>query len=133
MLQQDQPEDYVIATGKQYSARDFVSIAAEEMGFTIKWEDSGVNEKGIIDKINDKEIKGIRAGDIIVAVDPRYFRPTEVETLLGDPTKAREKLGWTPKTSFHDLVKEMVQNDLKSSEKDALVKMAGYSAYDYNE
>lgn len=133
MLQQDNPEDFVIATGEQYSVRDFVSIAAEEMGFTIKWEGSGIEEKGIVGTVTDTESKGVRPGDIVVAVDERYFRPTEVETLLGDPSKAKEKLGWTPKILFKDLVKEMVQADLQSAERDALVKMAGFSTYDYHE
>ena len=122
MLQQEQPEDFVIATGAQYSVRDFVNAAAEELGIAIRWEGQGVEEKGY-----DAD------GKCIVQVDPRYFRPTEVETLLGDPTKAKEKLGWTPKTSFQELVSEMVREDLKSAERDELVKQHGYAAYDYHE
>jgi GDPmannose 4,6-dehydratase len=122
MLQQDQPEDYVIATGKQYSVRDFVNAAAREMGIVVHWEGKGVHEKGYT-----------ASGRCIVAVDPRYFRPTEVETLLGDPTKAREKLGWTPKVTFDELVAEMVREDLKSAERDELVKANGFPAYDYHE
>ncbi len=122
MLQQEQPEDFVIATGVQYSVRDFVNAAAEELGIAIRWEGQGVEEKGY-----DAD------GKCIVQVDPRYFRPTEVETLLGDPTKAKEKLGWTPKTSFQELVSEMVREDLKSAERDELVKQHGYAAYDYHE
>jgi GDPmannose 4,6-dehydratase len=122
MLQQEQPEDFVIATGVQYSVREFVEAAAKELGIAITWSGTGVDEKGTDAK-----------GKVIVAVDPRYFRPAEVETLLGDPTKAKTKLGWTPKTSFAELVSEMVREDLKSAERDELVKRHGYAAYDYNE
>jgi GDPmannose 4,6-dehydratase len=122
MLQQDQPEDFVIATGVQYSVRDFVDAAAQELGITIRWEGQGVAEKGYDG-----------AGKCIVAVDPRYFRPTEVETLLGDPSKAKAKLGWTPKITFKQLVAEMVREDLKASERDELVKRHGYTAFDYHE
>jgi len=122
MLQQEQPEDFVIATGVQYSVRDFVNAAARELGIVIRWEGSGVDEKGYDEQ-----------GRCIVQVDPRYFRPTEVETLLGDPTKAHQKLGWKPKIAFADLVAEMVREDLKSAERDELVKKHGYAAFDYNE
>lgn len=122
MLQQEQPEDFVIATGVQYSVRDFVNTAAKELEITIRWEGKGVDEKGY-----DAE------GKCIVQVDPRYFRPTEVETLLGDPTKAKEKLGWIPKISFEELVTEMVLEDYKSAERDELVKKHGFTAYDYHE
>jgi GDPmannose 4,6-dehydratase len=122
MLQQEQAEDFVIATGVQYSVRDFVNAAADELGMAIKWEGSGVDERGYDAK-----------GKCIVSVDPHYFRPTEVETLLGDPTKAKEKLGWTPKVPFNELVAEMVREDLKSAERDELVKKHGYHAFDYHE
>lgn len=122
MLQQDEPEDFAIATGVQYSVRDFVNAACDEIGINIRWEGSGVEEKGFDDK-----------GNCIVLVDPRYFRPTEVETLLGDPSKAKEKLGWEPKISFNELVAEMVREDLKTAEKDELVKRHGYTAPDYHE
>jgi len=122
MLQQDHAEDFVIATGVQYSVRDFVNAAAKELGMTIRWEGQGVDEKGY-----DTH------GKCIVAVDPRYFRPTEVETLLGDPSKAKDKLGWTPKISFDELVSEMVREDLKAAERDELVKKHGYKAMDYHE
>jgi GDPmannose 4,6-dehydratase len=122
MLQQEKPEDFVIATGVQYSVRDFVNAAAKELGSRITWQGQGVEETG-----TDQN------GKVIVKVDPRYFRPTEVETLLGDPTKAREKLGWTPQTSFAELVSEMVREDLKSAERDELVKKHGYAAFDYHE
>ncbi|MFL9609790.1 GDP-mannose 4,6-dehydratase [Methylobacillus sp. Pita2] len=122
MLQQEHPEDFVIATGVQYSVRDFVNAAAKELGIAIIWQGQGVDEKGYDSN-----------GKAIVQVDPRYFRPTEVETLLGDPAKAKQKLGWTPKISFQELVSEMVREDLKSAERDELVKKHGFAAYDYNE
>jgi GDPmannose 4,6-dehydratase len=122
MLQQEEADDFVIATGIQYSVRDFVNIAATELDINITWHGEGVDEIGVDDN-----------GNVIVRVDARYFRPTEVETLLGDPTKAKEKLGWTPTTTFHELVAEMVREDLKSAERDELVKDHGYSAYDYHE
>jgi len=115
MLQQDKPEDYVIATGVQYSVRDFVNIAANELDIQISWKGEGVHEKG-----HDY------LGKCIVAVDPRYFRPTEVENLLGDPSKAKAQLGWQPKISFHDMVCEMVREDLQTAERDKLVKTHGY-------
>lgn len=122
MLQQEQPEDFVIATGVQYSVRDFVNIAAKELGIAMRWDGEGLNEKGFDD-----------TGKCIVSVDPRYFRPTEVETLLGDPSKAKAKLGWEPKISFGELVKEMVREDLKSAERDELVKSHGYYTNAYHE
>ncbi len=122
MLQQEQPEDFVIATGVQYSVRDFVNEAAQELGIHVRWEGHGVDEKGYDTK-----------GKCIVSVDPRYFRPTEVETLLGDATKAKQKLGWAPKITFQELVQEMVREDLKSAERDELVKRHGYYANDYHE
>ena len=122
MLQQEKPEDFVIATGVQYSVREFVDAAAAEIGIVVTWRGSGVDEKGY-----DAQ------GNCIVQVDPRYFRPTEVETLLGDATKAREKLGWTPKISFAELVAEMVREDLKAAERDELVKNHGFKAFDRNE
>ncbi|MDB5642987.1 MAG: GDP-mannose 4,6-dehydratase [Hyphomicrobiales bacterium] len=122
MLQQETAEDFVIATGVQYSVRDFVDAAAAELGIAIRWDGEGVDAKGY-----DAQ------GRCIVAVDPRYFRPTEVETLLGDATKAREKLGWTPKTSFAELVSEMVREDLLSAERDELITKHGYKPMDYHE
>ncbi|MDP2034496.1 MAG: GDP-mannose 4,6-dehydratase [Polaromonas sp.] len=122
MLQQEKPEDFVIATGLQYSVRDFVNSAAKELNSTVRWEGKGLEEKGY-DVV----------GKCIVAVDPRYFRPTEVETLLGDATNAKEKLGWTPKITFHELVAEMVREDLKSAERDELVKRHGYQSLDHHE
>jgi GDPmannose 4,6-dehydratase len=122
MLQQDHPEDYVIATGVQYSVREFVDTAAQEIGLSIRWLGAGIEEKGLDE--NDK---------CIVAVDPRYFRPTEVETLLGDATKAKEKLGWTPKISFRELVGEMVREDLKIANRDDLIKRHGFCTYNHHE
>ncbi len=122
MLQQEQAEDFVIATGVQYSVRDFVNEAANELGIKMRWEGIGINEKGYDEQ-----------GKCLVSVDPRYFRPTEVETLLGDASKAREKLGWAPRISFRELVSEMVREDLKSAERDELIKRHGYAAADYHE
>ncbi len=122
MLQQDVAEDYVIAIGAQYSVREFVNAAAQEIGLSIRWEGHGVDEKGFDAK-----------GKCVVAVDPRYFRPTEVETLLGDASKAKEKLGWTPKISFQELVSEMMREDLKAAEHDELVRRHGFSTPNYHE
>ncbi len=122
MLQQDMPEDFVIATGQQQSVRDFVNAAAEELGIKVNWDGKGVNEKGYAEN-----------GNCIVAVDARYFRPTEVETLLGDASKAKEKLGWVPKITFKELVAEMVREDLKAAERDELIKKHGFSTFDYHE
>jgi len=123
MLQQDEPDDYVIATGEQHSVRDFVDIAASEIGIAIKWEGQGVNEKGI----------NAANGKTIVSVDPNYFRPTEVDTLLGDSSKGKDKLGWEPKVNFEDLVKEMVHADLEDAKKDELCQRAGFQVYNHNE
>ena len=123
MLQQDQPEDFVIATGTQYSVRDFVNTAAKELDIEINWQGSGVNEKGFDKKTNHQ----------IVAVDPKYFRPTEVETLLGNPLKAKQKLGWEPEITFQELVTEMVRHDLVLAKKDHLCQTHGFDTFDYNE
>ena len=171
MLQQEKPEDFVIATGIQYSVRDFVNAAAQELGMEIRWEGSGVDEKGYwvnsslrggaarhCEEQRDEAIQkatgsprangarddtglSLRGGaadaaiqnNPVVAVDPRYFCPTEVETLLGDASKAKEKLGWTPKITFDELVAEMMREDLKSAERDELIKHHGYKAMDYHE
>jgi len=122
MLQQETPEDYVIATGEQHSVRDFVTAAADELGIRVRWEGQGVDEKGYNEE-----------GRCICAVDPRYFRPTEVDTLLGDPTRAKEKLGWSPKITFKQLVAEMVREDLKTAERDELCRREGYRTFDYHE
>ena len=132
MLQQEVADDFVIATGVQYSVRQFVQFAAEELGIQVRFEGEGASEIGIVESVSNKDVK-LKPGQEIVKVDPRYFRPTEVETLLGDPTKAREKLGWTPKTTLQELVKEMVEADFTSAKRDALVKLAGFQAFDYHE
>jgi GDPmannose 4,6-dehydratase len=121
MLQQTAPDDFVIATGLQYSVRDFINAAADELKMKMRWEGKGLEEIGYWD---DKPI---------VRIDPRYFRPTEVETLLGDPSKAHEKLGWSPKISFQELVAEMVREDFNIAKRDELVKKHGYTVYCYNE
>jgi GDPmannose 4,6-dehydratase len=122
MLQQDEPQDFVIATGEQHSVREFVEICAEMLDMPITWVGSGANECGV-----DKN------GKVIVSVDLRYYRPTEVETLLGDPSKAQRVLGWKPRTSFRELVQEMVEEDLKAAEKDALVREHGYAVLNFHE
>ncbi len=123
MLQQDKPEDFVIATGRQYSVRQFIEFGAAELGMPIEWQGDGVDEVGI-DKNSGKQV---------IAVDPRYFRPTEVETLLGDPSKAKEVLGWEAKTSVDELVREMVAADYEDAKRDAMIKEAGYQTFDYQE
>ncbi|MEF8729762.1 MAG: GDP-mannose 4,6-dehydratase [Accumulibacter sp.] len=132
MLQQDHPEDFVIATGVQYSVRQFVEFAAAELGIGVRFEGEGVDEVGIVSRVEGTSAK-VKPGDVIVRVDPRYFRPTEVETLLGDPTRAREKLGWTPTTSVQQLVREMVLADYSSARRDAMVKLAGFQTFDHHE
>ena len=123
MLQQETPEDFVIATGVQHSVREFVNVAAAELGMVIDWQGEGMDEIGIEKK----------SGKTIVRVDPRYFRPTEVETLLGDPSKAKQELGWEPEITFEQLVQEMVVEDLKLAERDQIVSQKGYRAYNYFE
>jgi GDPmannose 4,6-dehydratase len=122
-LQQPQPDDYVIATGRQYSVRDFVNLAFKEIGIDLKWVGEGVNEEG-----REKQI-----GRVLIKVDPRYFRPTEVDTLLGDPTKARTKLGWVAKITLQEMVKEMVREDLKEAERDDLCRREGFRVFHYFE
>jgi GDPmannose 4,6-dehydratase len=136
MLQQDQAEDFVIATGVQYSVRQFVEFAAKELGITLVFEGAGEAEVGrvaAVAPVNGQMLAACKVGDVVVRVDPRYYRPTEVETLLGDATKAREKLGWTPKITLPELVSEMVHSDYSSAKRDSLVKSAGFQAYDYHE
>jgi GDPmannose 4,6-dehydratase len=123
MLQQDEPDDYCISTGVQYSVRDFVDAAFREVGMSIRWEGKGVDEKGY----------DAKTGALLVEVDTRYFRPTEVETLLGDSTKAKEKLGWVPEIGLDEMVAEMVREDLKIAERDELCRREGFKTFEYNE
>jgi GDPmannose 4,6-dehydratase len=133
MLQQAQADDFVIATGRQYSVRHFVDVAAHELGIAIDWRGSGVDEHGVIAAITGDKAPGAAVGQVIVAVDPQYFRPTEVATLLGDPGKARDKLGWVPRTSFAELVQEMVAHDLDIARRRALLASHGYDVSMANE
>ena len=126
MLQQDKPEDFVIATGVQYSVREFVELTAKELGISIQWEGTGVDEIGIVVSIEGDFAPALEVGQKIVAVDPRYFRPTEVETLLGDPGMVKEKLGWVPEITLEEMVSEMVEHDLGEARQHALLKSHGY-------
>jgi GDPmannose 4,6-dehydratase len=132
MLQQPHAEDFVIATGVQYSVRQFVEFAAKELGVTLAFSGLGESEVGTVVQVEGGKAH-CQIGDVIVKVDPRYYRPTEVETLLGDPTKARVKLGWVPKITLHQLVKEMVESDFLSAKRDRMVRQAGFQAYDHHE
>ena len=127
MLQQDQPEDFVIATGVQYSVRQFIEWSAQEVGISLKFEGQGINEVAIVTAIAGSNAPALKVGDVIVRVDPRYFRPTEVETLLGDPTKAKQKLGWVPEITVQEMCKEMVAADLQEAKRHALLKANGYA------
>lgn len=131
MLQQEQAEDYVIATGEQHSVREFVDAAAACLNLTLEWRGEGVEQRAIVVKASQDA--AVSVGQTVVAVDPRYFRPTEVDTLLGDPAKARRQLGWEPKVSFAELVAEMAREDLALARRDLLVKDAGFKAFDYHE
>ena len=132
MLQQDKPDDFVIATGVQYSVRQFVEFAAGEIGITLAFSGDGEAEVATVANVEGDKAK-CKPGDVIVKIDPRYYRPTEVETLLGDPTKAKQKLGWSPTTKLQELVSEMVAADYASAKRDSLVKAAGFQAYDHHE
>lgn len=133
MLQQEQPDDFVIATGVQYSVRQFVEFAAAELGVTLRWEGTGVDEQGFVAALSGENAPALEVGQKIIAVDPRYFRPTEVETLLGDPGNARDKLGWVPKITFEEMVQEMMQTDLELAKRDDLVEREGFKAFKYFE
>jgi len=127
MLQQDKPEDFCIATGKQYSVRQFIEWSAKELGISLKFKGAGLNEVGIIESIDEgSDSLALKEGDIIVRIDKRFFRPAEVETLLGDPTKAKEKLGWTPEITVQEMCKEMVGNDLQEAKKNILLRNNGF-------
>ncbi|HVK54421.1 MAG TPA: GDP-mannose 4,6-dehydratase [Burkholderiales bacterium] len=133
MLQQDVADDFVIATGEQYSVRQFIDLAAKEIGLRLRWEGTGMTEVGIIDSVADRRSSFATPGKCIVRVDERYFRPTEVETLLGDASKARDKLGWEPKITFQELVSEMMREDFALAKRDQLVRENGYKVLDYHE
>jgi GDPmannose 4,6-dehydratase len=132
MLQQETPEDFIIATGKQFSVRDFVNAAARSLGLTIEWQGTGVSERAIVTDSGDRPTK-LKAGQVIVRIDERYYRPTEVESLLGDSTKARERLGWEPRIGFEEMVEEMVLSDLELAQRDSLVRREGFQTFDYHE
>ncbi len=125
MLQQDVPEDFVIATGKQYSVREFITWSAKELGVTLRFEGSGTEEIGIVEAVSGDDAPSLKPGDVILRIDPRYFRPTEVETLLGDPTKAKQKLGWEPQITTQEMCAEMVREDLRSARRVALLRQHG--------
>lgn len=127
MLQQDQPEDFVIATGVQFSVREFITRSAQQLGITLKFEGKAEQEKATVIKIEGDDAPALNVGDVIVQIDPRYYRPTEVETLLGDPTKAKEKLGWVPEVTLDEMIVEMVANDLDQAKQHALLKQHGYT------
>jgi GDPmannose 4,6-dehydratase len=126
MLQQDKPEDFVIATGVQYSVRQFIAWSAAELGITLRFEGQGVDEVAMVSAIEGNKAPALKVGDIVVRVDPRYFRPTEVETLLGDPSKAKAKLGWVPEITVQEMCAEMVAADLAEAQRNALLKSHGY-------
>ncbi|KQM63541.1 MULTISPECIES: GDP-mannose 4,6-dehydratase [unclassified Sphingomonas] len=127
MLQQDQAEDFVIATGVQYSVREFITWSAAHLGITLRFEGEGVDEIGIVDKVEGEDALAVKTGDVLVRIDPRYFRPAEVDTLLGDPTRAKDKLGWVPEITVQEMCEEMVAEDLKSAKRHALLKQHGYA------
>ena len=125
MLQQDEPEDFVIATGKQYSVRDFIIWSAAELGIEVQFTGDGLEEHGIVVSVDQSLAPEVKPGDVIIRVDPRYFRPSEVETLLGDPTKAKDKLGWVPKITAQEVCAEMVANDVKEAKRAKLLRDRG--------
>jgi GDPmannose 4,6-dehydratase len=127
MLQQDHPEDFVIATGVQYSVRDFIRMAAAELGLTLRFDGAGADEKGVVERIDGDKAPALKVEDVVVAVDARYFRPTEVETLLGDPSKAKQKLGWVPEITVQEMCAEMVAADLLEAKRHALMRQHGFN------
>jgi GDPmannose 4,6-dehydratase len=127
MLQQDQPQDYVIATGVQYSVREFITWTAAALGVTVRFEGQGVDERAEVAAISGDKTPALKVGDVVVKVDPRYFRPTEVETLLGDPGKAKKDLGWVPEITAQDMCQEMVAHDLAQAKQHALLRKHGYN------
>ncbi len=137
MLQQDEPEDFVIATGVQHSVRQFIDIAAQELGMTLAWEGRGLEEKGVVASVgkgvSEFQTPAVKPGDVIVRIDPRYFRPSEVDSLVGDPSRARARLGWSPAVSFEDLVKEMVTHDLNEAQRDLFCEKEGFPVHRFHE
>jgi GDPmannose 4,6-dehydratase len=127
MLQQEKPEDFVIATGVQYSVRQFINMAARELGITLRFVGKGVSERAIVQAVEGDKALALKPGDVVVKVDPRYFRPTEVETLLGDPAKAKATLGWVPQIALQEMVAEMVLSDLAEAQRHALLKTHGHA------
>ena len=127
MLQQDKPDDFVIATGVQFTVREFIIRSAKQLGITLKFEGTAENEKVIVASIEGDKAPALKVGDVIVQIDPRYYRPTEVETLLGDPTKAKTKLGWVPEITLDQMIVEMVANDLDQAKQHALLSKHGFS------
>ena len=127
MLQQDQPDDFVIATGVQFTVREFITRSAAQLGISLKFEGTAENEKAIVTAVHGDKAPALTVGDVIVQIDPRYYRPTEVETLLGDPTKAKEKLGWVPEITLNQMIEEMVANDHQEAKQVALLKQNGYA------
>ena len=127
MLQQDEPQDFVIATGLQYTVREFISWAAQELGVTLRFEGTGVNEVGVVERVVGDGSPGVKVGDVLVRIDPKYFRPTEVETLLGDPSKAKKLLGWVPEITAQEMCAEMVRADLVEATKHALLNSSGFN------
>ena len=128
MLQQDKPEDFVIATGKQYSVREFITWSAAELGITLRFEGEGVEERAIVESVIGEDAPALKQGDVVMQIDPRYFRPAEVETLLGDPSYAKEKLGWEPEITAQEMCAEMVQNDLQEAKRSSLLRKHGYDS-----
>ena len=128
MLQQDNPDDFVIATGVQYTVREFIQKSAKQLGITLKFDGIAEAEKAVITKIEGDKAPALKVGDVIMQIDPHYYRPTEVETLLGDPTKAKAKLGWVPEITLDQMIEEMVENDLDQVKQHALLKKHGFSA-----
>jgi GDPmannose 4,6-dehydratase len=126
MLQQDRPEDFVIATGVQVSVREFIARSAARLGITLKFQGSGLDEVGIVDRVTGDDAPAVKTGDVLVRIDPRYFRPSEVDTLLGDPTKAKEKLGWTPQITLDQMIDEMVASDLETARQHSLLRKHGF-------
>jgi GDPmannose 4,6-dehydratase len=129
MMQQDTPEDYVIATGVQYSVRQFIEWSAAELGISLTFEGEGVDERAVVAAVSGDIAPALKVGDVIVRVDPRYFRPAEVETLLGDPSKAKENLGWVPEITVQEICTEMVRKDLKAAQRLALLRLHGHDVY----